>query len=512
MGLIRHVGTDGETVAADLFGTLAALAGDAVVSFPALRPHQRQPWHAFLVQVAALALHRAGTSDMPETAEGWRDLLLALTPDWSGGEAWALVVDDWARPALLQPPVTKASDKADYKSEARTPDALDMLVTSKNHDLKSGRMAEARDDDWLFALVTLQTYEGFMGAGNFGVSRMNGGFGSRLAFGVRPSGRPGAAWRRDVLGLLAARAGIVDAHPGLADDGLGLLWLAPWDGKASRSFAGLDPFYVEICRRVRLGGELGARRARLAGSKAARIESRERTGRTGDPWAPVLADGTKSVTPTAAGLGYRQMVRLLDPKTTVRPPLAALRPSDAEAGLALVASAVVRGQGKTEGFHERRIPVSARARGLFNTLGGAFLDRAGGVARARADAAGAMGGCLRRGVFALLMGGADRMRLDDAATDRKAQGWMRLFDARVDAVFFDEAFWDAVAAPGGAQAEAWMVRLRTLARSVLDEAVEAAPRTQERRIKAEAQARDLFEAQAGKQVRLAAEAGETVDA
>jgi len=44
-----------------LFGAFAALARGEAWSFPALRPHQRKPWHAFTVQVAALALIRAGT-------------------------------------------------------------------------------------------------------------------------------------------------------------------------------------------------------------------------------------------------------------------------------------------------------------------------------------------------------------------------------------------------------------------------------------------------------------------
>ena len=31
---------------------MAAMAADTVRDFPALRPHQRHPWHAFLVQLA----------------------------------------------------------------------------------------------------------------------------------------------------------------------------------------------------------------------------------------------------------------------------------------------------------------------------------------------------------------------------------------------------------------------------------------------------------------------------
>ncbi|MGI4731357.1 MAG: hypothetical protein ACRYFW_06375 [Janthinobacterium lividum] len=75
-----------------LFGAFAALARGEAWSFPALRPHQASPWHAFTVQVAALALIRAGRDDLPGDEGAWRDLLIALTPDQPGGEAWELVV------------------------------------------------------------------------------------------------------------------------------------------------------------------------------------------------------------------------------------------------------------------------------------------------------------------------------------------------------------------------------------------------------------------------------------
>jgi CRISPR system Cascade subunit CasA len=61
-----------------------------------------------------------------------------------------------------------------------------MLVTAKNHDVKAARLTEAGIDDWLFALVTLQTMEGIGGRNNYGVSRMNGGFANRPGFSIAP--------------------------------------------------------------------------------------------------------------------------------------------------------------------------------------------------------------------------------------------------------------------------------------------------------------------------------------
>ncbi len=58
-----RLAADGSRVHLSLPALFVALAGDQVRDFPALRPHQRHPWHAFLVQLAAMALHRAGQTE-----------------------------------------------------------------------------------------------------------------------------------------------------------------------------------------------------------------------------------------------------------------------------------------------------------------------------------------------------------------------------------------------------------------------------------------------------------------
>ena len=179
-----------------LFAVFAALSRGEAWSFPALRPHQREPWHAFTVQVAALALIRAGLDEPPSDETAWRDLLLALTDGQS--EAWELVVDDWSKPALLQPPMVEAANRGDYKNTILTADALDTLVTAKNHDLKGERMVNASEEDWLFALVTLQTASAYGGAKTYGASRMNGKTGSRLIARARPPGGHAASFQRDL--------------------------------------------------------------------------------------------------------------------------------------------------------------------------------------------------------------------------------------------------------------------------------------------------------------------------
>ena len=183
--LIRITTSDG-TRSTSLSEGFAALMTDEVETFPALRPHQRHAWHAFLVQLGAMAMHRAGLTRPPEDAAEWLHIIRALSSDYPDDEPWQLVVDDITKPAFMQPPASFTEREKDYKRVVATPDELDMLVTSKNHDLKPTVATQAAPDEWLFALITLQTMEGFSGSGNYGISRMNGGLGSRTAFTLTP--------------------------------------------------------------------------------------------------------------------------------------------------------------------------------------------------------------------------------------------------------------------------------------------------------------------------------------
>lgn len=485
---LRAEGGD-EAGAVSISCTLAALARGEVASFPALRPHQREPWHMFCVQVAAMALIRAGQTKMPTDATAWRELLIALTPEWPGGEAWELVTDDWSRPALLQPPVVAATDRADYRTRVATPDALDMLVTSRNHDLKVARMVDAADEDWLFALVTLQTTEGFFGAGNYGISRMNGGFASRLSLGVRPAGGVSAAFGRDVRRLVATADR--DKRRGIP-----LLWTVPWDGTRQLVFDDLDPLYVDICRRVRLVRRAdGMITAPTAGSKVARVAAADKLGNTGDPWAPIRRKDSASVTASPATFGYRKFVELLDARQVARPVLSLPVDDDGDA-LVLVAAALVRGQGKTEGLHRRQVPLS---RTHHHPLSGtAYLDRLGEVAGRRAIEAGEVRLRLRRALLALVQGGPDKVRLDDDAGAKKGEAWLRGYDLAVDRMFFDPTFWRDFDAEGTAHRLPWRTTLRAIAADVFDAAAEAAPRTETRRIRARAVARNMLDAALGK--------------
>lgn len=264
---------------------------------------------------------------------------------------------------MLQAPVPEGDTSA-WKGRLETPDELDMLVTAKNHDLKVSRMKESTPEDWLLALLSLQTQEGFLGSGNYGISRMNGGFASRPALGAMPIGGWGRRWLRDVQALLASRADLVNTLELRDQEGIALVWLRPWSGTESLAFAALDPFYIEICRRVRLIETPDGLRCLATGSKCARIEAKNRNGVTGDAWMPVDTSAGKALTIAAKGFDYALAAELLFGHTYQRSIAQTLTAEDGQQGIVMLARGVTRGQGKTEGYHERRIPVSPKARAL----------------------------------------------------------------------------------------------------------------------------------------------------
>lgn len=468
----------------DLF---VAMARDEVRDFPALRPHQRHPWHAFLAQLAAIALHRAGQSQPWRDPADWRAALLALTPDDADGAAWCLVAPP-ERPALLQAPVP-GERVADWKNLLHAADELDMLVTSKNHDLKAARARRAEPDDWLFALVSLQTQEGFLGAGNYGISRMNGGFASRPGVGVAPVGHWGARWDADVQTLLSQRSAIAEQQ-GLAEDGgHALLWLLPWSGTDSLAMPALDPLYIEVCRRVRLGVAGVALQARVTGSKAARVAAKERNGITGDPWTPVDAAEGKALTVSAMGFEYKLMAELLTGGRFTQGAAWRLDGWAEDAALQVVAQATVRGQGKTEGYHERRVPISPKLR---RRLSGPQRVAVADVAKQRMAAIAALRTLVWSSLVILFANGDGDDRTDSIKD--KASRFSRPFEQGEDARFFDDLAVEAEAeeADRPVQRMQWLLGLVDRAETVLTVAFDAGPRSGMQRYKARAAALSRF--------------------
>lgn len=492
----------GRASALSLPGVLAALVRDEVDSFPALRAHQVPAWHMFLAQLGAIAMHRAGLTVPPTDEAEWQRIIRALTAaDFPDDEPWRLVVDDHSKPAFLQPPVPAGDTLGRV---VPTPDALDMVITSKNHDLKGELAAIADVDDWVFALVSLQTCEGYGGSGNNGIARMNGGSSSRVCLGLVPMAeprpdhleiRPGLRQRRDLEQLAARRAEWLEPLSSLypAANGAALLWTLPWPDGASLPVTSLDPLFIEVCRRVRLTDASGRIEARAGTSDGTRVAGKEFKGALGDPWAPVNRAEAKSLTLGEDGdFDYGKITELLSGDWQL-PLLATLGPGETARARnwALIAQAFARGNSKTGGFKERIIPVtgkSASAMGQrrpdLHTLAKFQINEIDDFAK------------VLRNAIALAAVGGDRDAVDEGAY-ASARPYRKALRGEADRLFFP-ALWARFEAEEKGVDAALAVRkafLRDLDRAavrLLDDALADLPCASLQRPRAEARARARY--------------------
>lgn len=462
---------------------LAALERDELRAFSNLQAHQQHAWHAFLVQLAAIARHRAAEDGAAWSADRWQAALLAMTE--GRREPWCLVVEDLSQPAFLQPPVPEGHLDG-FKPLGSQPDQIDVLITSKNHDVKAARIASPAPEHWIYALVSLQTMEGYGGRGNYGISRMNGGFSSRPCVGVEPASSPGRHLRRDVRALLKGRGDLLEL--GFQDrGGRALLWLDGWDGATSDNLEDCDPFYIELCRRLRLTGSGDGQTIWFSPSDSPRLATKERLGNVGDPWIPVHIEKGSALTLTdPAGFTYAFIQELLFGDGWKLGAAGALGPEDA-AGSSYLFRVLVRGQGQTDGYHERRLPVPSEVRSILSQPQG--KARLGGLSRARVEATRRLQNkVLHPALCALLQGAPDALNIKDKRTDR----WKSALDRAVDACFFEHLWADLELEPTEA-AHRWSRVLHPLGRAQLDAAIASAPVPSVRRWRCIATAEQIYE-------------------
>jgi CRISPR system Cascade subunit CasA len=460
---------------------LSLLEEEIIEAFTALQPHQKHAWHAFLVQVAAMALHRANRWLPVREASDWAALLRALTDHRD--EAWCLIVDDLTRPAFLQPPVPEKSLR-EFKNESASPDEFDILVTAKNHDIKASRCRHPKVEHWLLSILNLQTMQGFLGAGNYGIARMNGGFSSRPGITYVPDLGFGSRFKRDLSLLLSKREEITEAryaHIG----GKALLWLDPWDGESSLPLSECDPFFIEICRRVRLIERENTIIGLMRSTKAARVAAKELTGNTGDPWTPVDQDG-KALTMPHSGFSYRRTQELLC-NSTFFPGITQRIYDDDPPEMMFLGWALVRGQGKTEGLHQKYLRIPGHVRRTLMTATG--KARLGTLAQRRVDCvADVQKKILKTALLALLQGGDHKLNFKD---DRP-QRWLNRHDAAIDEVFFDHLWADLDHPDAGEADRKWQRLVLNTAREQLNDAMQSCPLPDARRYRAFASAEGLF--------------------
>lgn len=462
------------------------------LQFPKLRAYQQHPWHAFLVQLAALAVVRAIPLHLDDDGNyldepgRWRAALLQLTDGKE--EPWCLVVGDPRKPAFMQPAFL---DDVRWTAEFRTPGALDILITGKNHDIKIHHIAYPDPEHWVFALVTAQTFPCYSGRFTFGVSRsISHGTGNRVCVGIIPGPTTGARFMRDINIWLSHRQTLTSGPYGLNPKGHTLLWQVPWDGSGPLEHNTLDPFFIEICRRVRLfheNGEILARRTTSAEERVQKFDG----GDSGDIWTPVSIDPKthKRRAFTAMGFPYYRLSEILFQQNGwVKTPNLNLDDEATFEDPWIIAQALARAQGKTVGYHERRIPLPRRAldflkeREGFDKLAARSQDW---ISRAR-DIHDRL---IRIPLLALIQGAPLRLNF----RDRRYENWKQRFEQRVDDVFFAQLF-ASLSLTDDQSRLGWDEILERISKEILMEAKNEIPLPSQRRYPILAAADSLFAA------------------
>jgi len=400
----------------DLFGRLAS---GEIEDYTGLRAHQADPWHVFLVQIAASILARhPETREIPEDPAFWRTGLLELAKGCAN--AWELLVEDVTKSAFLQHPLADSEDlKRHFKPKALTPDELDILVTAKNHDLKRMRARADDPEAWIFALLCCQTTSGYFGKGNYGVVRMNSGNGSRPVVAMVQEVMPSARFREEINAVSQMRRKALGGKFGFRLNGVVLTWLTSWarDGH-QHMIQDLDPWFVEAARPLRLVPIFDGIVALGSTTAARQIGPKTlENGDVGDPWTPInVADkkkGRSALTVAADGWTADRISALLFEQgfelTDLQRPRA-----DMNGDAWFVGSVLVGGQGETEGFHRFAIPVPAKVRA--GLLAATEKKALGKLSEELLSDAKEAGRALKSALISMAQGGPEMVNFDRKAT------------------------------------------------------------------------------------------------
>ena len=154
----------------------------------------------------------------------------------------------------------------------------------------------------------------------------------------------------------------------------------------------------------------------------------------GDPWTPVDRSKGKSLTLAVGGFKYNLTVKYLS--DWERPILC--KPTDSEIRslhtMHLVARGMVRGQGKTEGYYERTIPIRKKVQMAMARA--TTADDFGRIANRRIEEVGKVQRILSHAIQVFLARG----ETEKVSSEHRglARPWLNRLDEIVDARFFDD--------------------------------------------------------------------------
>jgi CRISPR system Cascade subunit CasA len=220
------------------------------------------------------------------------------------------------------------------------------------------------------------------------------------------------------------------------------------------------------------------------------------SGQTEDPWTPIDKREDKALTLGGSGFTYRKLIDILG--GNYDRPVALERRTEDNAAMYVTARSLVRGQGKTEGLHQRDIFVPGEASGFFSQ-GSDLRQKLAEISEQRVEMVQEVESrVLRPAVAALLTGG----RRDEQPDWDVVQPWIDAFDAHVNEVFF-EKLWGAVKLNKRQAQKEWERFLKTEACTQFEAATENVPIPDLRKWRAFSAARSIFESQIREVLELA---------
>lgn len=256
----------------------------------------------------------------------------------------------------------------------------------------------------------------------------------------------------------------------------------------------LDPFFIEVSRSIRLVWREGRIAARTSTELAPRIDAKAYNGVLGDPWIPINRNdqkkGESALTVGTSGFTTELLRNLIFEDGFRLMPMQ--RPEHETTPCQFTASALIRGQGTTDGFRT----VSIQIPGLLSALifqSGPQRERLATISKqALADASELQNRALKPAVLSLLQAGTDRIDFDK----REASIWW-LQSARRYSDVWGEAFfpwlWQvAELADDEDAAQHWHGDLTKAALLSLDDALSRYPGRNGRRFRARVRAENIF--------------------
>ena len=196
------------------------------------------------------------------------------------------------------------------------------------------------------------------------------------------------------------------------------------------------------------------------------------------------------MTISAEGFHYRLAAELLFGGKYRRSVAQIPDTNDGSCGLVVLAQGVTRGQGKTEGYHERRIPISPKVRQLLIQK---QTDRLGKIAGERVNAIGQIRSVLWTALATLFDQGAPKDKFSDSAKN-KASDFAKPFEQAEDARFFDALNAEIESDQPETVHLNWLLSMASSAETILKNAFAAGPQCGEQRYRAQAAALSRFHA------------------